>query len=241
MILYLSVLALFLTIQDKTFFFLISLIVAAAVAAAAESLIVYFKKKVFSITESSIITGMIVGYVVSSDEPLWKISAAALCAVASKHILRFRDKHIFNPAACGIFLAMVVLGASTEWRATYLSYVVVPCGIYFAYRIKKIPVVIGYAAVFLVLFGAQALWQRTNFFNIFGYLSYFYIFVMVIEPKTTPIHEPAKYIFGAGVAALIFILTQAGVRFDAELFSLFVMNAATPFLDKAPIKTRRKT
>jgi Na+-translocating ferredoxin:NAD+ oxidoreductase RnfD subunit len=46
-----------------------------------------------------------------------------------------------------------------------------------------------------------------------------------------------KYLFGAGVATLIFVLTEAGVRFDAELFSLLIMNAAVPLLNRlSPIK-----
>ena len=59
---------------------------------------------------------------------------------------------------------------------------------------------------------------------------------MVIEPKTTPLNSLGKCIFGAGVAAAIFILTEAGAKFDAEIFSLLVMNAAVPLLNKLPLK-----
>ena len=59
---------------------------------------------------------------------------------------------------------------------------------------------------------------------------------MVIEPKTGPAKVAGKYFFGAGIAALIFILTETGVKFDAELFSLLAMNAVVPLLNKLPLK-----
>lgn len=66
----------------------------------------------------------------------------------------------------------------------------------------------------------------------FGYLSYFYIFVMLIEPKTTPTRPLPKFIFGALTAVLIFIFSEIGVRFDAELATLLILNLTVPLLDK---------
>jgi len=86
------------------------------------------------------------------------------------------------------------------------------------------------------LFGAQAVAQRVSLWNIFGYFSYFYIFVMVIEPRTTPLNSIGKFIFGAGTAALIFILTEAGAGFDIELFSLLAMNVTVPLLNRIPLR-----
>ena len=63
-----------------------------------------------------------------------------------------------------------------------------------------------------------------------------FIFIMVIEPKTTPVKKLGKYLFGSGIAALIFILTERGVKFDIELFSLLAMNLVVPFLNKVYVK-----
>ena len=112
----------------------------------------------------------------------------------------------------------------------------IPFGVYFALKFKKIEVLLGYVIISLVLFVIQALLFRVPLGGIFGYFSYFYIFIMVIEPKTTPLKPLGKYFFGAGIAVLIFILTEAGVKFDAELFSLLAMNTAVPLLNKIPLK-----
>ncbi|MDD4953930.1 MAG: RnfABCDGE type electron transport complex subunit D [Candidatus Omnitrophica bacterium] len=239
LIIYLSGFAVFLAVRDKDAAFLAATAIAVISALAAEGLVLYLKEKAFRASESAVITGLITGFVISSDQAWWIFCLAAVIAIFSKHLIRFRGKHIFNPAACGIFLTLILFGVSTQWKGTYIWYILAPFGFYFAYKLKKTEVLAGYAAASLLLFGAQALLQNVPLWNIFGYFSYFYIFVMVIEPKTTPLKPIGKYIFGAGVAALVFILTQAGVRFDAELCSLLVMNATVHLLNKMPVRNTR--
>ena len=236
LILYLVCVALFLAIKDKNFVFLFTTLVAVVSALAIEAFVLYLKTKTPQVTESAIITGLIVGYVISSDEAWWKIVLAAALAILSKHFIRFHKRHIFNPAAFGIFLSTILLGVSTQWKGTYLWYILIPFGIYFMHKIRKIEIVVGYAIISLALFGAQAFFQKVSLWNIFGYFSYFYIFVMIIEPKTTPINSLGKYIFGAGTAAFIFILTEIGAKFDVELLSLLVMNVTVPLLNKLSLK-----
>lgn len=231
LILYLICFAIFLAFKNKDMAFLVMVTIAVFSALAAESVILYFKTKVFQVTESSIITGLIVGFVLSSDEMWLKFFFASLLAILSKSLIRFHKRHLFNPAAFGIFLSIILFNATTQWKGTYLWYIVVPLGIYFTHKLRKDEIVIGYTVVFLVLFGIQALLQKVALFNIFGYLSYFFIFVMVIEPKTTPVKRLGKYLFGAGAATLIFVLTQIGIKYDVELLGLLTMNAIVPLLN----------
>ncbi len=232
LIIYLACLALFLVIKDGDSAFPVAALIAVVSALLSEAFFLYLKTKTLQITESAVITGLIVAFVLSGDEAWWKIIFASVSAISSKHLIAFKKKHIFNPAALGIFLTLILFGAATQWRGTYLWYILVPFGLYFTQKINKIEIIIGYALASLVLFGMQAFSQRAPLWDIFGYFSYFYIFVMVVEPKTTPVRTAGKYIFGICTAALIFILTEAGVKFDVELFSLLAMNAAVPLLNK---------
>lgn len=236
LILYLVCLAIFLSIKDKDIAFLAATIIAVVSALAAESSLLYLKTRVFKITESSIITGLILGYVLSSDEMWWKLALASLLAILSKYVIRFQKRHIFNPAAFGIFLTLILFGASAQWKGTYIWYGLLPFGLYFACKMRKIEIIIGYAAMALSLFGVQAIFQKVPLWHIFGYLSYFYIFIMVIEPKTTPVKTIGKLIFGGAVAVLIFVLTEQGVKFDPELFSLLILNITVPILNKLSFK-----
>jgi Na+-translocating ferredoxin:NAD+ oxidoreductase RnfD subunit len=234
LIVFLACFALYLSIIDKVATFLLSLSIAVVSTVVIDSLIIYLRQKKFLISESSVISGLIIGYVLASDTAWWVIVLTSLLAIGSKHLIRIHKKHLFNPAAFGIFLSIILFGVSTQWRGTYIWYIIIPAGIYFAYKIRKIEILIGYFITFLILFGTQALLKKVNLLNIFGYLSYFYIFIMVIEPKTTPIKPLGKFIFGIGVCAIIFLLTELGARFDVELLSLLIMNMSVPLLNKLP-------
>lgn len=156
LIIYLAVVAVALAVKESDFSFLGALAIAVFTAVFIEAFILYLKTKAFKVTESSIITGMIIGYVLSSDEIWWKFVLAALLAISSKYIIVFKKKHIFNPAAFGVFLSILILGVSTQWKGTYMWYLLVPFGFYAARKIKKTEIIIGYAIVSLALFGIQA-------------------------------------------------------------------------------------
>lgn len=232
LIIFLSAFALYLSFRDKDAIFLLTTLIAVISAIGIESVILFFKDKELAVTDSSIISGLIIGYVLSSDSPWWIFLSASFLAISSKHLIHFHRKHLFNPAAFGIFLTIVLFGASCHWRGTYMWYIFLPFGLYFISRIQKLEVLIGYVLTTLGLFGIQAVAQKTPLLNIFGYLSYFYIFIMMIEPKTTPVKKRGKFIFGIGVSVLIFMLTELGVRFDAELCALLLANLAVPLLNK---------
>lgn len=232
LIIFLCGFALYLSFRDKDAVFLLTTLIAVISAIGAESAFLFLRNKKITVTGSSIISGLIVGYVLSSGNPWWIFLSASLLAICSKHLIHFNRKHLFNPAAFGIFLTIIFLGASTQWKGTYMWYVLLPFGLYFIYKIQKLEVLLGYGIAALSLFGVQAVIQKTPLLNIFGYLSYFYIFIMMIEPKTTPVKKRGKFIFGVGVAVLIFMLTEFGVRFDAELCALLLSNLAAPLLNK---------
>jgi Na+-translocating ferredoxin:NAD+ oxidoreductase RnfD subunit len=220
--------------------FLYAICIAVVSAIIAESLILYSRTKIFQATESSIITGLIIGFVLSSDEIWWKLALAAVLAILSKYLIQAQKKHIFNPAAFGIFMVTIIFNAQTQWKGTYLWYILLPFGLYFAYKFKKTEIIASYACVSLGLFGIQAAFQNISFPHILGYFSYFYIFIMAIEPKTTPVRQMGKFIFGALLGGLIFILTTIGARFDVELASLLVLNMAVPVLNRISNTERGK-
>ena len=232
LILFLLGLALFVCVLEKDIHFLIRLTLCLGVAVVVEAAVLFLKTKKARVTESAIIAGLIVGFVIAGTQPWWKLVAATSLAILSKYFLRLRNKHLFNPAAFGLLTAAVFFGASMQWNATYLWYFLVPFGFYFAHKIRRLEVIAGYAAISIVLFGIQALMQGAALRNIFGYFSYFYIFIMLIEPKTTPIPARAKFVFGALAGGLVFILSEMNVALDIELAALLAMNAAVPLVNR---------
>jgi len=230
LIVFLLVFAGYVCFRNRDVSFLRTEFLALACTALADSIVTYIKVRQWRLGESSVVSGLIIGYVLSSDNAWWVIAVAALLAISSKHLFRFRKRHVFNPAAFGILLSIFMCGATTQWQGTYLWYILVPAGCYFIYRIRKFEVIIGYAVAAVLLFGAQAVLQRMPLQNIFGYFSYFYICIMLIEPKTSPPGQTGKFVFGAIVAVLIFVFNQTGIRVDAELLSLLIGNLTVPLL-----------
>ncbi|MFA6130441.1 MAG: RnfABCDGE type electron transport complex subunit D [Candidatus Omnitrophota bacterium] len=236
LIIFLAGFAVFLSIKDRDLFFLFTIAITLLSAIIADLTFSYFKDKRFVVSESSVVSALIIGFVLASDNPWWVISLSAIFAMVSKHLVCFNKKHIFNPAAFGVFLSIIFLGANTQWKGTFLWYILVPAGLYFTYKIRKLELIAGYLITALGLFGIQAAINKVSLINIFGYFSYFYIFIMMIEPKTTPIKPLAKLVFGIAAAILIFIFIQVQFRFDSELAALLILNLFVPLLNKIPQK-----
>ena len=221
----------YITFLEKDAGFLLTIGISVMSAVLVDSVASYLRKKEFVLTESSIITGLIIGYVLSNSQAWWITALASVVAISSKHLIRFKSRHVFNPAGFGVLMAVFLLGASTEWKGAYLCYIIIPFGIYFSFKIRKLELVAGYFTASLILFGSQALIQRVNILDVFGYLNYFFIFIMLIEPMTTPVYRAGKIMFGLGLGALVFILYLFGIK-EAELLALLFFNLSTPLLNK---------
>ncbi|MCX5687257.1 MAG: RnfABCDGE type electron transport complex subunit D [Candidatus Omnitrophica bacterium] len=228
---FLILFALYVSFIGKDALFLLSLGIGLIAAIATDSIIRYLKTKKIIITESSVVSGLIIGYVLSSSQVWWIVALASILAIASKHLIRFKARHIFNPAGLGVLIAVFLLSSSTEWKGAYLWYLIVPSGVYFAFKIRKHELVGSYFITSFILFGSQAVIQNVQIFNILGYLNYFFIFIMLIEPMTTPMTYYGKIIFGSGVGALVFVLYLLGIK-EAEIVALLCFNLLTPLLNK---------
>ncbi len=223
----------YITFLEKDAKFLLAICISVISAALVDSAAAYLRKKEFVLTESSIITGLIVGYVIAGSQPWWITALTSILAISSKHIIRRKTRHIFNPAAFGVLAMVFLLGAYTEWKGAYLWRVIIPFGVYFSFKVKKLELVISYFIASFILFGAQAIIQNVKIFDMLGYLNYFFIFIMLVEPMTTPVTYYGKIIFGSGAGGLIFILYTLGIK-EAEILSLLCLNVLVPLLNKSP-------
>ena len=232
LIIFLVIFVLYTALMDRNLIFLLSAAFCVASAVLAEVCLRLSWNRRFVFSDSAVITGLIIAFVLGSGQGLFIYVLASVLAIVSKYVVRIQKRHIFNPAAFGIFSAILLFSATTQWKGTYQWYIILPAGLYFAYRIHKLGLLAGYAVTALSLWGVQALLEHVNILYIFGYFSYFFIFIMLIEPKTTPIRKAGKILFGGIVALVIFIFTEAGLGFDVELLSLLIGNAAVPLLNR---------
>jgi len=230
--LFLAAFAVYPTLQSPGLKPLAGFALAVLFTVLIEGMILFLKAKKFQITASAITSGLILGYVLSAASPWWMFLAAAFLTIGLKHILVFRGKNLMNPAALGIFLVVLLLKGYTEWKGAYAWYFFIPVGFYLAYKIRKMEIVISYFVMSLLLFIPQSLIQRASLTDIPWYFNYFFIFIMLIEPKTTPASKIPKIVFGAAVALLVFILTEQSFRYEPELFALLALNLLVPWINK---------
>lgn len=211
-------------------------LIAVFTALILDSAFLSFKNKKFELSESAVISGLIITFVLASDNAKWIFVVAPVIAIFGKQIIRINHKHIFNPAALGIFAVMLIFKAQTQWLGTNLWFIFIPFGLYFIWNYRKFEILYGYLLGYLLTFGIYIfLIEKSNLLTILNYFSYFFIFVMLIEPKTTPITLLGKYLFGFGVAVLAFIFTITKFPFDIEICSLLIFNLLTQFLNKLSV------
>ncbi len=184
-------------------------------------------------SESSLITGLLLYFLFWPTElvrsvqvlDLAGVAVACVLASASKYVLAFRGRHIFNPAAAGAFIAgLTGLNIATWWAATpAMLWLLVPGVLLVLYRTLKVLM----ACTFLVMavsvvsvlllrggmaFG-PAVWQP-----IAQQPLLFFAGFMLTEPLTLP---PRRWqqVALAAVVALLFAVPYnvAGVANSPEL------------------------
>ena len=214
----------FLSLRESDLSFFIKSMVAVITSAVSDSLYCFLKTRKLKITESSLITGLIIGFVLSSAAEWWIFVLSGLFAISSKHLVRLKGKHIFNPAAIGVFLVVVLFNQSTRWHGAYSWFLIIPFGLYIVWQSRKVSIVSVYFLMYIFLWGIQSYYSKMPFIDKVHYANYFFIFVMLIEPKTSPYYLREKITFGLIVSIGAFLLYFSGFPYDADIPALLIGN-----------------
>lgn len=180
----------------------------------------FFAKKIFS--RSALITGFIIAGVLDYSQAIYKLIILCFLAIISKYLLRHHQRHIFNPANLSLFLASSFKLALT-WTIESNILLIFFFGVYFAYTLKKFPHLLGYFTSFVPLFILAKI-------NPFSIISWFFVFVMLIEPKTSGNGILRGFIFGGVCGIFSFLVFKFLPQMDYYVSSLFFTNLLNPFL-----------
>ena len=190
-----------------------ALIFAVVVCAIIEIIIrKYYQKQKFRIPFSGIITGLIIGCVAPIGVPLIPIFIACAIAVLSKFFIKIKSSNIFNPAAFGLF-GLGILSIGSSWWATTdvnvygiaisLSIVLVIA----AFESRRLALALSFiitSALLSIL--ATPPFTIGNLAIGFISVNYFFAFLMLTEPKTSPPKNKSQIAYGIYVAVIYFIL-----------------------------------
>lgn len=197
--------------------------------------------------ESSIITGLILALIITpmaSLQDIPFIGAAAGLAIASKYILVFKNKHIFNPAAIAVVLTAFGPQESASWwvGSTVLLPIVIIGGLIIVRKVRRSNMVFIFIATVLISTTFFALISRHNagvtLQDMFLHSSlFFFAFVMLTEPLTSPTTKIKRYIYAILVGILFAPTLHIGGIYSTPELALIIGNIVA-FLMSPIVKTK---
>lgn len=189
--------------------------------------------------ESSAITALILFLLL--PPPLGGADAAYIAlggaiAMASKYLLAYRGKHLFNPAALGAFvLGFTPLGGAIWWVGTPAMFVPTALiGLLIVRKTRRIAVFVSCLVTSVVTFLAYALWSgeassAATLWSAFlqhalSWPILFFASVMVTEPLTLPPMRREQILYGAVVGVLSSWPFHVGPVYGTPEFALLFGN-----------------
>ncbi len=167
---------------------------------------------------------------------------AAFVAIASKFIIRYKGKHIINPANFGIITAILVTGSAWispgQWgNTTVLLFMIGAAGMMVLLKVGRLDL----ALPFLLVFGGLEFFRSVvyqgwpiDFFwhKMFNGSLMLFTFFMITDPKSTPAHRKGRIIFSVVIAILSFVLSNYLFVQVAPVWALFFLSPITLLLDR---------
>lgn len=211
---------------------------------------------------SAAITGLILAQVITPLLPLWMaMLGSALAIYIGKHVFGGVGQNPFNPALVGraillaafpVFMskwqmvdavakATPLVTGSTNYLQLFLGnyggclgetsvLAILLGGLYLVYRGHITPhIPVSYLATTAVF--SAALGIDPIFAILAGGVAYGAVF-MATDMVTTPMTKKGQLIFGVGCGVITVIIREFGALPEGVMYSILIMNAFTPLIDK---------
>ncbi len=191
--------------------------------------------------ESVWITNAILFFVLTPPanlQDVGRLASVCVLAMASKFIFIWNKKHIFNPVAIALVLAMLLgVPIASWWVATpALAPFALVLGVLVVRKIRRFGMVLAFLATASIGLGWSA-WQLGSSWTQFAYELYaswpiaFFAGFMLTEPLTTPATKKMRLAYGSLVGFLFGIPFQIGPLFSSPELALVLGNAFSFVLD----------
>lgn len=164
-------------------------------------------------TESVYITALILLLIITplrSMQDAVFIGWVSVLSIASKYILAINKKHIFNPAAIAVVVTAFALNYPASWWIGTLSMLpfVLAGGLLVVRKLRRFDLVISFILVAVSIILASAFFQERDILKTFRTIVvesplFFFSFIMLTEPLTTPPTENFRMLYG-GLIGILF-------------------------------------
>jgi enediyne biosynthesis protein E5 len=173
-------------------------------------------------------------------DTLWIHPLAASIAIGSKFVLRFRGKHIYNPANLGVMTSILLLPGAWispgQWGTDLaLAGWFVALGGLVTQRARRWDISWMFLACFLGLIAARVLWLGQNpavFVHQLGNGGLLlFAFFMISDPMTIPNRRSMRIVYAVCVALAAFYWQFVLFKPNALVWALFLCAPVVPLLD----------
>jgi len=189
---------------------------------------------------SAYISGISVGILVRSPF-IWTYALCAAISIVSKYVLRFKDRHVWNPSNFGItwmlFLApWAVASLSIQWGNNLWAMVVIwTLGSIIIYNLKRFHITFTYVAAFLFFSFIRSSITGQPFLAevapITGPMYQLFIFFMITDPKTTVRSSRWAQCGVAFTIALVETILRLSENVHAPYYALFIVGPIANLID----------
>src|SRR2546426_11222920 len=208
------------------------LIIALGVCTGTEAVLSRLLQGRFANVASAYITGISLALLIKPRaDLLWPFALGGFLAIASKYVLRYRGRHLWNPSNFAISLLVLLAPASVailshQWGNDLATNAVIWCfGLLIASRVRMLHVTLTYVACFVALalvrssiVGGPLLAEIAP---LTGPMYQLFIFFMITDPKTTVSTVRGRMIVAAAVAVAETAIRLAGDYHVALLRPLY--------------------
>lgn len=164
---------------------------------------------------------------------------AAFIAIGSKFVIRWRDKHLFNPTN---FALVIMLAGGLGWispgqwgQVAWFGFLIACLGSLVVTRAARADVTLAFLTFYVGLLFARALWLgdplTIPLHQIESGALLIFSFFMISDPKTTPDSRAGRIIFALMVTLAALYVQFGFFRPNGPLWGLIACAALVPFLD----------
>ena len=171
---------------------------------------------------------------------IWLAAIAATLAIGSKFLLRFRGKHIFNPANFALVSLMLVSDhawvSSGQWGSAAIGAFVLAClGFLVLTRAKRAETTLAFIVFYAALIFGRALWlddpMNIPLHQLQNGALLIFAFFMISDPKTTPNSATGRVLFAALVAGVAYTIQFIFYQPNGPILALIMCSPTVPLID----------
>lgn len=189
---------------------------------------------------SPLITSLSLTLLLRTDTLALAVIAAAV-AIGSKFVIRYRGKHVFNPA--NIALVCVTLSSNDAWlssgqwgSAAIGALALSSLGLLVLTRARRAETTLAFLLFFAALLFGRALWLgdplQIPLHQLQNGALLIFAFFMISDPRTTPNSAAGRILFAAAVAGIAFVIQFVHYIPNGPILALAVAAPLVPAIDQ---------